>query len=186
MTTSRCSTVLSLGAVALLAAAPGAVRSARAAEPDADPPRAVRVFYLQGMDATEGTRLLRSQVRVRALATIERRNAVVVSDSADQVVHGEALLRDRGALARTVEPHAPLDLERLAEGPQVGGVFRVAAEEVPTALGLLRSIYGIRELAELGEGGGISARAARPVLDAAEALLTELGFEAGPAAKVAD
>jgi hypothetical protein len=140
-------------------------------------PQVTRVFYLQGMEPREAVTLFRAQAQVRRVAMIADRSVVVVSDIAEKVEQAESLLRQRDAVARTSDPHQPLEL--LAESPAATRTFRVDGDEVSTVLTVLRSIYQVRELSELADGGGVEVRAAQPILDSSAALLRELGLLAG-------
>jgi hypothetical protein len=144
----------------------------------------LRVIYLQNMTPWDGVKLVRSQADVRSVAGIDDRGAIVVRDSADVVDKCEALLRERAAVQRVTDPHAPVILPRRRESSPVSGgeaagpsnnrVFRVAFEDSQTVANILRAIYEVRELTELLERSEVSIRAPQPVLDASEALLREL------------
>jgi hypothetical protein len=112
---------------------------------------------------------------VRSVAWIEERAVMIVRDTADVVDKCEALLRERNAVRRVTNPHAPLVLRGPAAGPPDARVFRfLAVEDSQTVATILRAIYEIRELTELLERSEMSIRAPQPVLDASEALLREL------------
>jgi hypothetical protein len=179
---SRAAIPSALAAV-LVVAAPRAAEPAPAGSPA--PPshlQVTRVFHLQGLEPAEAVRLLRSEVQVRRIATLRGRQVVVVSDAAERVDRSESLLRDRGAVARAVEPHAPLSLEdQPTERPAVATrLFRTS--DPGAALALLRSIYQLRDAAESAEEHGVTVRAPLPVLEASAALLGELGLLAGAGA----
>ena len=150
-----------------------------AEEPD-DPghpsntPFVTRVFYLEGIDLREAMTLARQTIHVRSVAIVNSRSVMVVSDAAEPVSQVEALLKQRNVVLRAAEPHAPLYLERLQKDPTGTRIFRVERDSMENVVTLLRAIYMVREVKKSEEDSAISASAALPILDAAEALFREL------------
>lgn len=183
MPTPRCAWVLTMVAAVLPSGSLGAEQPAPPGSSPSGQPRVTRVFYLERIEVPEALTLLRSEVAIRSAATIESRSAIVVSDALERAELAESLLRQRDAGLRATDPHPPLDLEGLAASPKATREFRAIDQTAgKTMLTALRALYGIRELASLAAGEGVSVRAAEPILDASEALLRELGLLADPAA----
>jgi type II secretory pathway component GspD/PulD (secretin) len=137
----------------------------------------IRVLYLEGMDPREAVTLLRRHVQVRRVATISGRSLVVVADTLQRVEQAEKLLQhEKNAVSRSVDPHAPLDLERLSEVQPATKTFEVGSANLGPTTTILRAIYQVREVAGSAETGSVTARAAQTVLDSSEALLRELGL----------
>jgi hypothetical protein len=136
-------------------------------------PLVVRVFYLHDMDAREASTLVRTHIPVRALAQLDDRDALVVADIAEKVDQCENILRQLRVVDRAVEPHKPLELDRMAQSPPATRIFYLARTYDQV---ILRTIYQIQDVKQLPEGNGVSVSAAQPVLDAGEALLRELGL----------
>ncbi len=139
-----------------------------------------RVLYLQGMEVREAVTLLRSQVHVRQMATIQGRNLVIIAETLDKIEQSETVLRQKDAVSRVAEPHPPLELRKLGKAPAATRTFHVGAGVAASTVTILRSIYQMRELTEEAESNSVSARAAPAVLDAGEALLQELGLLVEP------
>ena len=135
-------------------------------------PLHTRVFYLDGADARAAVTLLRSEIQVRRVAYLSDRPLVIVSETAERIDLVESLLRERGMLARAVEPHPPLASD--TEG-MTARVLRLASLDSAVATMLLRTIYGVREVEPQSDGAGVAARAPASTLEAAEALFRELG-----------
>ncbi len=185
MATLRCAWVLTMVAAVLPSGSLGAEQPAPPGSLPSGQPRVTRLFYLEQIAPPEALTLMRTEVAIRSVATIESPSAIVVSDALERVELAESLLRLRDAGLRATDPHPPLDLESLAASPKATREFRAVDQGAgKTMLTALRAIYGIRELAPLAAGEGVSVRAAEPILDASEALLRELGLLADPAADV--
>jgi hypothetical protein len=168
-------TVATLVVAALVALSAGAW-SPTAEEGAGATPFHVRVIDVQNMTGRDATMLVRRQAQVRSVAWIEERAAMIVRDTADVVDKCEALLRERDAVQRVTDPHAPLlALRGPTAGPPDTRVFRLFAfEDSQKVATIVRAIYSVRELTEFLERSEISIRAPQPVLDAIEALLGEL------------
>ncbi len=142
----------------------------------ADEPRITRVFYLQGMERREAITLLRSQIQVRQIAEVTSANALVVTEVAGKIQRSESLLREHDALDRSVDPHPPLSFRREADPSSATRVFRIEGPETRNVVTVLRSIYQIRQVMEVTHNNSITATGPPDRLDAAEALLEELGL----------
>ena len=143
----------------------------------ANKPQVVRVFYLKG-DLNDANGWLRRNVPVGRMMAIDNRGAIVVTDVAEMVEKCEKPLRERATVTRIVDPHKPLDLDRLKKEPPATRTFHVAGKDVKSAGFLVKHIYDLEpaDVMELPEGDGIMVRAPQPILDASESLLKELGF----------
>jgi hypothetical protein len=137
-------------------------------------PRITRVFYLQGMERREALTLLRSQIEVRQIAEVASANALVVTEVDQKIQRSESLLRERDAVARSVDPHPPLTFQGESDAGMDTRVFRIEGSESRAVITVLRAIYQIP--AELTGDDSVTATAPSSRLDAAEALLKELGF----------
>src|SRR5262249_8005747 len=113
-------------------------------------PQVIRVLYLQGMDAHEASTLVRTQVPIERLAELRDSNELVLAGAADKVDQCERLLKQRGVIARTAEPHKPIEFDRLAESPIATRVFR-ASKDVRDVQVLFRTLYDLRDLNVLVE-----------------------------------
>ena len=136
-------------------------------------PRITRVFYLQGMERREALTLLRSQIQVRQIAEVASANALVVTEVDQKIQRSESLLRERDAVARSVDPHPPLMFRGESDAGMDTRVFRIEGSESRAVITVLRAIYQIS--AELTDDS-VTATAPSSRLDAAEALLKELGL----------
>jgi len=179
MRTSRFVCLVLLG-VGMLCASDLTVNAGSSAEE----PRITRVLYLQGMEPSEAVTLLRSQVQVRQIAEVASANAVVVTEVVQKIERSESLLRERDAVLRSVDPHPPLKFRGKPDSPTETRVFRMEGPEARTAVTVLRAIYQISAV-ESADADSVTATAPSVRLDAAEALLRELGLMAkvkGPGA----
>jgi len=138
----------------------------------ADEPRITRVFYLQGMERLEALTLLRSQVQVRQIAEVASANALVVTEVDQKIQRSESLLRERDAVARSVDPHPPLTFRGEPDAAMDTRVFQIEGPETRAVITVLRAIYQIP--AESTDDNSVTATAPAARLDAAEALLKEL------------
>jgi hypothetical protein len=134
----------------------------------------VRVFYLQAMAVRDAMTMVRSQAKVRSVAGIDEPRVLIVRDVAQVVDQCESLLRQRDAGLRVVTPHGPVKLEAAAGEPLESRVFITVDDGVETVTTVLRSIYSIRKLNARPGDATVSVDATQPVLDAIEALLSEL------------
>ncbi len=140
------------------------------------PQRVVRVFRLSGVDQDGATQELRVQVGIAAVASLEARNVMVVADSAEQVARAEELLRRRDPRLRAADPHPPLDFAAARATAPVVRVLPVTPADIPDAQLLLRVLYGVRKVDAASPGNGLVVEASPAVLDASEALLSEVGL----------
>ena len=143
--------------------------------PATDEARVTRVLYLQDIEVPDVMRLLRSRAAIASIAVLDRLDAVVVSDVAEQVDLCEELLVERGALARTAEPHAPVLPGSIDESDVETRVFSITGGELADFATLLRSTYAIKQLAFLEDENALSVTTAVERLDQIEAMLNELG-----------
>lgn len=145
----------------------------RAAE---DPNRTLvtRVMYLKGMEVRDAATLLRSEVSVRRCVWLQERSAVVVADIPERVDQSERLLRQRGVVSRSTDPHGRLDLVLLADEPLATWTFRAVPSGVGDAETVLRTIFDARNLNRSPEEYGFTFQAPQPILDAGKAVLREL------------
>jgi hypothetical protein len=133
------------------------------------------------MEPQDAATLLRSQVQIMRIAAISDRSIVVVADIAERVDESERLLRDRNAILRVEDPHAPLELERAGEAPAATRVFRVEGDSADSVVVLLRALYQVKDVSVQAEDRrSVTIRAAEPILVASEALLREVGLLAEP------
>ena len=139
-------------------------------------PHATRVFYLQGMSSRDAITLLRMEAQIRQASWIGDRDVIVVAGSTEEVDQCEDLLRQRDVLLRVAEPHEPVALEGMENSPPATRVFLVDGDNLRTVVTVLRSIYQVREVSEIGEENSVSVSASKPILDSSEALLRELGL----------
>jgi len=161
--------------LAILAPAPRALAATPAPTATASA-RTVRVFTFETLPLREALTLLRRDLRIASVATIDRANRLVVGDVAEKVDRAEELLRARDPALRARQPHPPLDLERFAEDPAAQRSFSLTPGSVASALVVARSVYGVRDARPFFDTEAVSLRAAPPVLDAIEALYRELGL----------
>lgn len=174
MRSCRSVVIVAIGAGALLSAVVPA-RSGSDPEPTSEAASLTRVFYLRGIRASEAIALLRSRAQVRRIAEIRDLDVVIVRDDADRVDRSESVLRERDGVARIVNPREPASHD-LSDGGRVAlRLFRIEGIDERGVVAVLESIYGMREVTDLGEANGLSVRAPRPDLDAAEELLRGLG-----------
>jgi type II secretory pathway component GspD/PulD (secretin) len=144
-------------------------------EPSGEKPRLTRVFELQGMDTREAVTLLRTHVQVRQIVELQDRDTVIVTEVFEKVDRSEKLLRELDAVARAVDPHGALSFARVPERQVETRQFRIYGIDSRLVVTVLRTIYQIRQVTELSDKGIVVVSAPLPVLDAAEALLSELG-----------
>jgi hypothetical protein len=152
---------------------------AAAAESPEEEARITRVFYLEGMDNKEAVTLLRAQLQVRQIAELTGRDVIIITESAEKADRAESLLHELGVLAGKADPHAPLSFARTLEEEEATRVFRIEGTETSTVVMVMRAIYQMREVTDLSEEDSVVVTAPLAKLDAAEALLAELGMTKG-------
>ena len=171
------STCVALTFVLAAAVLPGGSTRAADPAPVEDPILYVtKTLYLEGVDLRDAVAQIRSPLDIRCVAIIKSRGALVISDTADKVDQAVDLFRGKKTLVRVAEPHAPLNIEQLAKGPAETRVFRIEEGSMETAVAVFRAIYQVRELEKSEQEGSITVKTARPLLEASESLLGELGL----------
>jgi hypothetical protein len=165
-----------LGSLAWIGLAMTGSPAAFAGVPPKDALQSVRVLYLQGMPPSEASNQLRVSIGIAAFSTFQEPAAIVLRDLPHQVERSEALLREQGAVAHSVEPHPPIVLLRPPEAPLLERRLRFADfDQAKKALLVLRVIYGVKEVTTEGDSE-LVVRDLEVILEAGQALCRELGL----------
>ena len=135
-----------------------------------------RIFYLQDMNSREAVTLLRQEVQIRRVAHFDGKGLIVVADDPARVDRSEALLRERDALVRVVEPYEPVDPNRAPEDLIAERDFIINESDFKMASILPRVLYGAQEITEDADANRLTMRDPERVLDAVEALFRELNL----------
>ena len=138
-------------------------------------PRVTRVLYLQGMSPHDASVLLRTQIPVSRLVELSNRGIIIVAGAAGMVDQCESILRQRSGLARSADPHKPLDSAAWEQKPDTTRSFQIRDNAMRDASLLLR-IYDVKDVKVIATENSISVRTTPPIADACAALLRELGL----------
>ena len=135
-----------------------------------------RIFYLQNMEPVEAVTMLRQKVQARRVAEYYGHDLIVVTDSSERVDRSEELLREAGALERTVDPHEPLDPESRPEDQVLERSFVIKSADLKTATLFCRALYQMRDVTEDAAASRLTLRDSESSLSAVEALFRELNL----------